>query len=113
MGGKKQSGNIVLREVPTGKLKQTLPKAVDHTRLANFSPDGQTLAFHGAVSPSALYLWHIKRRQMRLIKNNVVTFPRALVFSPQGALVAESSPYGDVGLWNVKTGKVITQWKAN
>jgi WD40 repeat protein len=93
---------VVLWKVADGTILQSL--AGDLVDGAALSPDGAILAF---ASHDGLQLWRVTDSQLlQRFKNPDLAFG-AVVFSPDGTLLASASDYSGLQLWRVADGTLL------
>ncbi len=92
-----------------------------------FSPDGKTLASASgdridANRPGEIILWDVKTRKAKATLKSPGSSVLSVSFSPDGKTLASAGHHfdkstkkfwGEVNLWDIKTGQVITSLKAH
>jgi WD40 repeat protein len=101
------NGQVLIFEVPSGKLRRTLEMAKNHSVHAlEFSPDGKTLAAglthrgeYGKKesiydTPSIITLWDAATGKVRVEYKELKGIIRSVAFSPDGKLLAIGGELG-------------------
>src|SRR5262249_52319516 len=115
---------IKIFDVETGKETHSLGKAEDAVVSIAISQDNQYLAArcHGESTP---LVWRLKTKEklksfeepkdddLTEFFGGVLTQSHSVAFSPNGKHLATASERGAVALWEVATGKLLRQVKAN
>ncbi len=107
--------SIIVKEIATGTVRARLSPHPTDVKVARYSPDGQTLLLYGYSSEpeKEALLWHIGSQRMTTLKESDVLFPVTGAFSPDGKRVAVGGLYGNVQMWDTKTGKTLAQWQGS
>ncbi len=114
-------GIVTLLEVPSGKVRGTLPEFPDRVVLLEFSPDGSKLAIvadgeprpvpdgmGGVLLPKQagkVQIWDIGTLKQTAIGEGHSDRIVALAFSPDGTMLATGSQDHTARFWDVATGK--------
>ena len=106
--GESSSGSsvVILWDVATGSLRNTLRHSTDVSSVA-FSSDGGTLASGSA----GVFLWDVATGSL---KNVLETdrFVRSIVYSPDGSTLASGGDSG-IHLWDAATGNLINTFEGS
>jgi WD40 repeat protein len=110
----KETPHVYLWDMPTGKLRHTLPVQISDRTAVAPSPDGRTLAVGDVMT---LTLWDLQRLKLRrrlrqidsrLSQGEIPAWVHSLAISPDGKTLA--SAHDDIGvpvkLWHMRTGKL-------
>lgn len=102
------NGECVLRSWPTGQVIQQFKGVRTRPKLVKFSTDGRTLAILQLPNTggASLLLYDARNGALLHKVKHDVAAPHALVFSPDGSLLAAGSLYGKVRIWDVASGAV-------
>ena len=110
----KRSYIIVLWDVQTGKIQDTLSGHTDDITSITFSPDGNTLASGG--DDKTIRLWDLSTGEQKLLLSDpqwreVFSISHDLAlklsFSPDGRILASGISEGEIYLWDIDTGEQI------
>jgi WD40 repeat protein len=105
-------GVVQLWDLATGKVRRTLTGSS-----VAFSPDCKTLATGtgtSLVSNGSVKLWDAHTGQERLTcQGERSTWVFCVQFSPDGTLVAQTTDYGTILLWDVATGALHASLKGH
>ena len=103
-----------LWDVPTRKLRKTIGGHSSSVNTVAFSPDGKTIT---SASRGLIHLWNTKGALLRLwyartgehLENLVshIDWVHAVVFSPDGKLLASGGNDSRLRLWDASTGSLI------
>jgi WD40 repeat protein len=91
----------------TGKRLQDFPRGQGWLESLSYSADGKTLAFRQTSQLQGLILWDTATGKERGRMADAVRGGRNLRLSPDGSLLAYSTPALTVALWDPKTGKLV------
>ena len=105
---------IVLWDVQTGKIKDTITGHTSTVSSISFSPDGNTLASGG--NDKTIRLWDLATGEQKLllsdpqwyqIRSGSSGFVTQLSFSQDGRILASGIDEGVIYLWDIDTGEQI------
>jgi WD40 repeat protein/anti-sigma factor RsiW len=110
---------IKVCDAVSGKESRTLEGHTLGIRVLAFSPDGKRLASSAWTYPKRLEkghgevkLWDLETgKQILALKGNEYPVEHYLAFSPDGLLLAGSTPPGVTYLWDARTGQPRGSWK--
>jgi RNA polymerase sigma factor (sigma-70 family) len=106
----REKGIFGIWEFATGKLlRQVQAPEGSRAVLAALSADGTTLATTGGKNGEKLSLWDVRTGQLlrELTLQEKPGFVTRLDFSPDNLSIVTKSPNGDIGMWDLTTGKEI------
>ncbi len=99
-----QDGTVRLWDVATRTEVAVLEGHSDRIASVAFSPDGGYVASAEGNGVGTVILWDLATRsQVATLEGTADRWRPAVVFSPDGAILATGSPNGDVILWDVAT----------
>jgi WD40 repeat protein len=98
---------LLLRQVPTGKVLARLPGHDKEISALRFAPDGKTLA--SADAGGTVRVWDLATRGGRPVARRSVGEARHLAFSPDGKLLVAATDAGKFWTWDVATGKDLAR----
>ncbi len=106
---------VSIRDAHTGKLLRKYPRLLEDVRLARFSPDGKWLLIVQWIGGGLAdcVLWNHATNEVVALQDKQYLSPTTCAFSPDGKRVAVGGVYGEVQLWDTKTGKSLAQWQGN
>src|SRR5207248_2960493 len=107
------AGTLRLCETATGKELQQFQGAKATINAIAFSPDGQSIVSGGSGQDKEVTMrpWDIDTGKDRVVLQQPEGFIGNVAFSPDGKTVAAVGGKG-MYLWDVTTGKIVRQWKA-
>jgi WD40 repeat protein len=113
-GDSEQRGTICHWDPRTGKRLEELPQqGKGRLDSLSYSADGASFAGHQANPQRSLVLWGATTGRERGRIADDLPGSRNPRLSPDGALLACSMPFNHVGLWDVKTGKMVREFGKN
>lgn len=110
----KRSYAIVLWDVKTGKIRNTITGHTDDVSSITFNPDGSTLASGG--DDKTIRLWDLATGEQKMllsdpqwhqIRSGSLGFITQLSFSQDGRILACGISEGVIYLWDIDTGEQI------
>ncbi len=104
-GSPNYTHTIILWDVVSGTLKDTLEGHTSSARSVAFSPDGQTLASGG--SDNTVKLWDVVSGTLKDTLEGHTDLVNSVAFSPDGQTLASGSDDNTIRLWNPTTGQNI------
>ena len=100
--------SILLCDVRSGKVLQTLEAHTDYLVSAAFSPDGRVFAGGWPhEGNSLLRLWDVRTGDPRRVISSDEEYVQAVAFSPDGRSVFTGSLYSGIHVWDVRTGELL------
>ncbi len=105
---------VALWNTATGKLEQTLQTAGTQPWSLAFSADGKTLALGGQKDNHSgqVQLWDTQKGVMRRAWESS-DFVNAVVYSPNGRMIASAGGGGTIAIWGVEQGDIIALLKGH
>jgi WD domain, G-beta repeat/Patatin-like phospholipase len=94
--------SVIVWEVATGILRQTLKGHLDSVRSVAFSPDSKLIA--SGSDNDRVIIWDVATGTLRQMFEGHSRFIRSVAFSPDSKLIASGSDNWSVIAWEVATG---------
>ena len=106
---------VLLRDARTGKLHGKYPGLLENVQLARFSPDGKWLLIVQWVGGglAKCVMWEHRTDKIINLQDHQYLSPTTCAFSPDGKRVAVGGTYGDVQLWDARTGALLAKWQGS
>jgi WD40 repeat protein len=115
-------GSVKFWDVQTGKEDKTVPRpGTGQSSHVAFSPDCKRVA--SIYQDGTLRVWDLEPAKELFVKKAHVSYPEAVAFSPDGAVVATASGVfdqekgrwgrGQVKLWDAATGRLVDSLKGH
>ena len=99
--------SILLCNVRSGEVLQTLEAHTDHAVSAAFSPDGKLFASGWPHEDIILRLWDVRTGNLLRVISSDEEYVQAVAFSPDGRSVFTGSLYSGIEVWDVHTGELL------
>ncbi len=104
---RRADNTILLCDVRSGEVLQTLEGHTDHVLSAAFSPDGKVFASGGSYEDNTLRMWDVRTGDLL----HVISFDEdgveAVTFSPDGRTVYTGGWRSGIRVWDVRTGELL------
>ena len=99
--------SILLCDVRSGEVLQTLEANTEYLVSAAFSPDGKVFASGWPHEDISLRLWDVRTGDLLRVISSDEEYVQAVAFSPDGRSVYTGSLHSGIHVWDVHTGELL------
>ena len=99
--------SILLCDVRSGEVLQTLEAKTDYAVFSAFSPDGKVFASAWPHEDISLRLWDVRTGDLLRVISSDEEYVQAVAFSPDGRTVFTGGLHSGIHVWEVHTGELL------
>ena len=99
--------SILLCDVRSGEVLQTLEAKTDYAVFSAFSPDGKVFASAWPHEDISLRLWDVRTGDLLRVISSDEEYVQAVAFSPDGRTAFTGGLHSGIHVWEVHTGELL------